>query len=246
MQMDSEAKSTDASRQSELKQLLAPITEFFIRAGFADWEIQLAVEDSISQARRCRRPFVVKRVGDAELYAAIVRRWTVQPAYANEVGRPAILAISGRRSFTTLARQSGYKGSVSPLIDLMTEHGSIQTTNKGTVELVLTHMKHYRPAVLSYEWNYQFLLDAITAATRGMGKPGNSRRQLVSFVNVANNIDAKHVTSFLLESRRRNVAFASELSPWLEHVSIRSARKNARRGKTYRLGVAVFPICGRE
>jgi hypothetical protein len=246
MPKPTDSNRSSLSRQAELKRLLAPISEFFIRAGFTATEINQAVADSIANARRSRRPFEVRRVGNAELYAAIVRRWTVKPAFANEVGRPAILALSGNKSFTSLARESGYTGPIRPLIVLMKEHGSLQMTKNGRIELVLTHMKHYRPDVMSYEWNYQFLSDAITAVTRGMGKSGKPKRQLVSFVNVASNVEGKHVASFLTESRRRNVAFAGELSPWLEHVSNRNARRRPRGKATYRLGVGVFPICSRE
>jgi hypothetical protein len=234
------------SRQAELQQLYAPITELFLRAGFTGSEIRQAVASSIARANRTRRQFTVKRVGDAELYAAIIRRWTVNPAFANAAGRPAVLPISGNESFTSLARECGYRGLVRPLINLMVEHGSLQWTRGGGLELVLTHMKHYRPDVLSYEWNYQFLSDAIAAATRGMGRPGSSKRQLVSFVNVGNNIAGKHVATFLAESRRRNVAFAGELSPWLEHVSRHRKSRSRLRSKTYRLGVGVFPICSSE
>lgn len=231
-------------RQRELLQLLSPLVEFFQRAGFSELEITKSIVTSIDRARRSTRPFSIRRVGDVELISAVVRRWANQREFLNANARPAPLPLIGKASFSTLVRQAGYKGTVSTLLKLMTRYGTTKLSRSGRVELVSRHMNYTLHNVMTYEWNHRFMADAIAAATRGMGGVGGSKR-LYSFVNVGNGISSKHVTGFLEDMRRRNLAYADELSPWLEYAANASKRKS-RKGSRYRLGVGVFPICSRE
>lgn len=231
-------------RQRELMQLLSPLVEFFLRAGFTELEITKTIVAAIDRARKSRRPFSIKRVGDVELFSAVVRHWGNQREFLNSNGRPAPLPLLGKVSFRALARRSGYTGPIPELLRLMTKYGATRTTRSGRVELVTRHMNYTLHDVMTYEWNHRFMADAIAAATRGMGGVGGSKR-LYSFVNVGNGISSRYVGKFLEDIKRRNLAYADELSPWLEFAS-KASRTTSSRGAKYRLGVGVFPICTRD
>jgi hypothetical protein len=236
---------SSASKRRELLEIFAPLVEFFLRAQFESSEIESAVRISLSRAQRARRPFSVKRMGDPEVTSSMVRRWHTQIRYMNANGRASPLPISGKNSFTTLARESGYLGSIDALMRTMVAFGTVGMTTGGKLEPLLRHMNYRRDDVMAFEMNRQFMVDAIAAMTRGMGGVGNSKG-LYGFRNVGRGIARKHVKSFLSNIRTRNRDFVDEISQWLDHVSATKAENSAQTGRTYRLGVGVFPICATE
>jgi hypothetical protein len=233
------------SSRRELLQLYAPITEFFVGAGFTDSEISNVVEMAIRRARKAKRPFKIIRTGDNEIISTLVRRWQTQQPYLTSLGRPAKLKVTGRSSFQSLARESGYYGAVEDLVQTMTKFGSLKKTSNNMVELVLRHMNFRLDRIMAYEMNHRFMADAIAVMTRGMGGVGNSKR-LYGFMNVGRKIPGKHVTTFLTDMRKRNSEFVEEINFWLDHYSLPGATSPRQKGATYRLGVGVFPVCMRE
>jgi hypothetical protein len=233
------------SARADLLQLYAPITEFFVGAGFADSEIASVVQESIGRAKKARRTFKVVRTGDSEVISTLVRRWQTQQPYLNQLGRPARLPISGRNGFNALARESGFNGRTEILIKTMVMFGSLRRLPNQMVELALRHMNFRLDRVMAYEMNHRFMADAIAVMTRGMGGVGNSKK-LYGFMNVGRRIPAKFVKRFLSDIRKRNSEFVEEINFWLDHFSLAKGQSRKAQGATYRLGIGVFPVCSRE
>jgi hypothetical protein len=105
-------------------------------------------------------------------------------------------------------------------------------------------MNYKAPGVLPYEPNAQFIVDAISSATRGMGN-GRASKALFWLNAEHKHIPQGHVKEFLHFVQSRGIVFLHEINDWLDQHAAMESELVAKRRTLRRVGVGLFPICSR-
>jgi hypothetical protein len=105
-------------------------------------------------------------------------------------------------------------------------------------------MNYKAPGVLPFEPNAQFIVDAISSATRGMGN-GQASKDLFWLNAEHNHIPQVHAKEFLNFVQSRGIVFLHEINDWLDQHGATRGERSTKRRALRRLGIGLFPICSR-
>jgi len=227
----------------EVAALLGPIVAFLSRSGIPDTQLSHEFNAALKGSLRSKNNIFIKRIGATTWCAEIVDRWLRDPVYLNVVGKPKDLPLVGKVSVGALIKTVGVRSTPTAAVRFLEEFGTVEKTSKGTYSLVKRYMNYTIPGTLPYEPNLEFLVDAVAAATRGLGK---KRLESPLFWLRAQNetLSKRHVASFMAYVRQRGLVFLQEVDDWLEqHAETRSTTQISSR-RLKRVGVGLFPICG--
>jgi hypothetical protein len=230
---------------TEAMQLLGPIVGFLRRSGIPDAELidafQLALETEIAAPKR----FDVTRIGDRHTPEQVVDRWARQAEYTNAAGKPLAIPFAGTVSVTTLVNEVNRVAQPRRVLRELIKYGNVKRQNDGRYRLIGRFANFKIPRSLPFEPNFQFLVDAISSATRGIGS-NTASRQLFWIQHSIKLVPTRFVPEFLGFIKTRGTVFASEANDWLDQHAVSATVGDRRNRKTCRLGIGLFPIYQKE
>ncbi len=233
--------SRPAAQYPEIVALLRPIVIFLSRSGIPHADLAKEFDAALRGATQGAKKISIRRIGKTHWCTEIVDRWLRDPAYLNAVGKPKDIPLHGKISVEALVKVASVSGAPRKAVKLMEEFGAIQKTSKGTYRLVRRYTYYTIPEALPYEPNVEFLIDAVAAATRGLG--GKQKQSLFWLRAQNGDLPKRHIADFLAYVRQRGLVFLQEVDDWLEqHAEARSTSMSTSK-KFGRLGIGLFPIC---
>jgi len=238
-------KSTHAVRNKEVLQLLGPIVALLQRSGVSDSELVHGFSLALKKARSSKDTIKVLRLGSYYQRGELTDRWIRDPKYTNAAGKPLDLPIRGATSLASLAKDSGVTDRPTEILSMLLKFGNVVKVTRGRYRLVKRYMNYKASGLLPFEPNYQFLIDAISAATRGMGSLDPN--QSLYWLNAEHKyVPASCVGEFLEYLRSRGVIFLHEVNDWLDQHAIDGVGKPRSGARVRRVGVGLFPISSRN
>lgn len=231
-------------QQLEALELLAPLVAFLLASGLSDQDLQEGFSSALLRAKRATTDVKVvrmgSRLGSYHQRAEIIDRWLRNPAFVNKAGKPLDLPLQGKLSIATLVKLADVKEPPRSILRLLVKLGNVAPLSNGKYRLVKRYMNYKAPGLLPFEPNAQFILDAISSATRGLGNPGANRE--LFWLNSEHNIPAPKTKEFLRYAHNRGIIFLHEINDWLDQYAVKLDSSVDRR-KIRRLGMALFPYC---
>lgn len=230
------------SEQPEVAALLVPIFAFLRNSGITDRQLNNKIKSALIIAARSKSKLKVVRQTQSYSYSQIVDNWLKHPSYINASGQPLDLPLRGKISVSSLMQLTGITHSAKTVISLLIRYGNVKRTASGTFRLVRRQLQFITEGIIPFEPNFAFLVDAATAATRGIGDSG---RQPVMFWIRAENTDIRlrDVGNFKAFAYERGRVFLHEIDDWLAQHAVDAEAANRNRKQLRRVGVGLFPFC---
>jgi hypothetical protein len=230
------------SEQPEVKALLMPIFAFLRNSGMTDPQLNNAIKTALIIAPKSRTKLKVVRQTESYSYSQLVDNWLKHPSYINASGQPLDLPLKGKIGFSGLMKLTGITHSPKSVISVLVRYGNVKRTASGTLRLVRRQMQFITEGIIPFEPNFAFLVDAATAATRGIGADG---RQPAMFWIRAENTDIRlrDVGNFKAFAYERGRVFLHEIDDWLAQHAVDAPAASRNRKQLRRVGVGLFPFC---
>ena len=230
------------SEQPEVAALLIPIFAFLRNSGMTDRQLNHEIKGALITAARSRSKLKIVRQTQSYSYSQIVDNWLKHPSYINASGQPLDLPLKGEISISGLMKLTGITHSAKTVASLLIRYGNVKRTASGTLRLVRRQLQFITEGIIPFEPNFAFLVDAATAATRGIGA---DRRQPVMFWIRAENTDIRlrDVSNFKAFAYERGRVFLHEIDDWLAQHAVDAAAASRNRKQLRRVGVGLFPFC---
>lgn len=238
----SRSKRKSVTPDSEALELFAPLVAFLRASGVSDQQLQDGFSASLSRARRKAKHIEVIRMGSYYRRGEIIDRWLRNPMFVNKAGKPLDLPLMGKLSIATLAKMAGVKDAPRSILRMLVKYGNVARAGRGKYRLVKRYMNYKAPGLLPFEPNAQFILDAISSATRGLGNP-NASKELFWLNAEHNYVPAPMTSQFLRYVHSRGIIFLHEINDWLDQYAVREPSAENTRKKLRRIGVGLFPFC---
>lgn len=237
--------SRPALQYPEIAALLSPIVTFLSRSGIPDTELTREFGSALRKAIHGAKKVDIKRIGMTDWCSEIVDRWLRDPAYLNAIGKPKDLPLHGKISIAALIKTVGISSTSKKAVAFMEGFGAIQKTSQGTYSLVRRYTYYTIPGALPYEPNMEFLIDAVAAATRGLGE--RKSEESLFWLRAHNaTIPKRYVPAFLAYTRQRGLVFLQEVDDWLEQHAEAQPGSRSVPSKCTRMGIGLFPICAEK
>jgi len=237
---NSKSRPNDASPNPQ--DLLRPVLAFLRKSGISRAELLTETRAALSHAERHDKKVKVTRIGYSYVSSSIVNRWLRDPKYLNTRGRPIDLGLNDPgASIASLLKEC--RVSLKPLkaAQLLVEFGTINKVSSGKFRLVRRLLNFSIPGYLPFEPNFRFLVDATTAATRGIGTPNKATRLFWHCAD-STRVHRKHLPEFLQFAQDKSLSFMLEVNDWLEQHE-EPVRATQRTSKSLRrIGVGLFGI----
>jgi hypothetical protein len=242
-------KQTKVSRAGKINEealkLLGPIVGLLRRSGIPERELIDAFRVALLTEIAATKTFAVTRIGDRHTPEQVVDRWARHADYTNAAGKPLAIPFMGPVSVSALVNQINKGLSPRKVMSELIKYGNVTRGSNGKYRLVGRFVNFKIPHTLPFEPNFQFLVDAIASATRGIGSKKGSG-QLFWIQDSIKRIPTRFVPEFLGFVKARGTVFASEANDWLEQHATSETLPKKRRLSTRRLGIGLFPICEKE
>lgn len=229
-----------AERHLELLELLAPLAAFLQASGLSDQELREGFNAALRRAKRVTTDIEVVRMGSYHRRGEIIDRWMRNSAFVNKAGKPLDLPLYGKLSITTLVKLAGVEDPPRSILRMLVRFGNVAHLGNGKYRLVKRYMNYRAPGLLPFEPNAQFIMDAISSATRGLGNPGANKE--LFWLNAEHNVPAPKTKEFLRYVHSRGIVFLHEINDWLDQYAVKLDSSVDRR-KLRRVGMALFPFC---
>lgn len=229
----------------EALQLLGPIVGFLRRSGISDTDLIDAFQAALMKEISAAKKFDVTRIGDRHTPEQVVDRWARHADYTNAAGKPLAIPLAGLVSVTALVNQVNREASPRKVLSELIKYGNVKRGSDRKYRLIGRFANFKIPRSLPFEPNFQFLVDAISSATRGIGSK-NRTGQLFWIQDSIKLIPTRFVPEFLAFVKTRGTVFASEANDWLEQHTTDVTSPLKRRRNTCRLGIGLFPIYEKE
>jgi hypothetical protein len=230
------------SEQPEVAALLTPIFAFLKNSGMSDRQLNHKIKNALTIAAKSRSKLKVVRQTQSYSYSQIVDNWLKQPSYINASGQPLDLPLKGEISISGLMKLTGITHSAKTVISLLIRYGNVKRTASGTFRLVRRQLQFITEGIIPFEPNIAFLVDAATAATRGIG--ADSRQPAMFWMRAENtDIRLRDVGNFKAFTYERGRVFLHEIDDWLAQHAVDTAAASRNRKQLRRVGVGLFPFC---
>ena len=236
------SKRSTGQEKLEALELLSPLVAFLRASGVSDQNLQDGFSAALDRAKRASNRIEVVRMGAYYRRGEIIDRWLRNPTFVNKAGKPLDLPLNGKLSITSLTRLAGLKESPRSILRLLVKFGNVTRTSSGRYRLVKRYMNYKAPGLLPFEPNVQFISDAISSATRGLGNRKASKE--LFWLNAEHSyIPAVMTKQFLRYVHSRGIVFLHEVNDWLDQYAEREPTESADRKRLRRIGVGLFPFC---
>lgn len=222
--------------------VLRPVLAFLLKSGISRADLLTEMRAALSHAEKHDKKVKVTRIGYNYVSSSIVNRWLRDPKYLNPRGRPIDLGLNEPgASIASLLKDC--RVSLKPLkaAQLLVEFGTINKVSSGKFRLVRRMLNFSIPGYLPFEPNFRFLVDATTAATRGIGMPNKAPRLFWHCAD-STRVHQKHLPEFLQFAQDKSLSFMLEVNDWLEqHEEPVGTSRRGSKGLR-RIGVGLFGI----
>jgi len=223
--------------------LLFPIAAFLHAGGWTKKSATRSFSRAFDRSLDKQGTRQLKHIGDPTPYADIVALWMRARRFIDRTGRPRLLPLQGRASFTALAREASPRIDPQVALSVLTHFKNVRRTTGGRYKLISPFFLTCSTTSLAFEPMAYFLSDASDTLGRILKQKGHSQTANI-FWRKAENLNLSKVAAreFLAFSKERTLAFVNEIDEWLEAHQRR--RLGPSRGRKYRrVGLGVFSIC---
>lgn len=221
---------------------LVPLLAFLTESGLSKDQLLRECRKALESISDKRSRVKVEHVLFTPAAADIVRRWLRDPVYINNVGRPAELSFKGKKSFTSLAKESQSKLKPEAALKLLMQYGNVKRITSGKYRLVRRFMGFGPTDKTPYEPAYRFICDATTAATHAVLSPSDPPG-LFWRCGHNSNMSPRQAREFLGFAKERSVMFLQEVDDWLSQHELKASISTKRKMSSKRFGVGLFGIC---
>jgi len=223
--------------------LLFPIAAFLHAGGWTKKNAAKSFSRAFDRSIDKQGTRQLKHIGNPTPYADIVALWMRGRRFIDRSGRPRLLPLQGRASFTALVREASPRIDPQVAISVLTHFKNVRRTPAERYKLMSPFFLTCSTKSLAFEPMAYFLSDA----SHTLGRILKRKEQSASgdiFWRKAENLNLTKVAAkqFLAFSKERTLAFVNEIDEWLEAHQRRHIGPS--RGRTYRrVGLGVFSIC---
>ena len=232
---------TEEPPVEKARNLLLPIVIFLRKSGMSEQQLLAECHSAIRRASAPKLKLKVVRAEFSREVSDLVNRWLRDPAYLNQLGRPAELPLKGAQSITSLVSSSGTTLSIRAAIGLLTKYRNVKKVASGNFRLVKRFMDFGHAKHVPFEPSIKFLLDATRVSTSTMI---DSKRATGLFWRCADSpkIHAKHAKEFSQFAKQRSLSFMHEINDWLDQHEYPDANNGKPKIRYRRLGIGLFGI----
>lgn len=220
-------------------ELFAPIVGLLLRSGVSETDLTKLFKRALRAASSRRAGPKVYRVETKNLSADLLHRWMRNPKYLNELGKPIDLPLRGSRSVASLMRESSIAGSPERTLAFLLKFKNVRRTKKGEFRLLRRSLNFKISNYLPFEPNYEFMVDAARACTRGIGVSGRSAEVFWQRADTLR-LSPDRVEDFLEFAETKGMLFMHEVNDWLDQ---HAGAKTSARKRPLKVGVGYFGIC---
>jgi hypothetical protein len=222
--------------------LLFPIAAFLLAGGLGKKKAQQSFERAIKEAQTFVGGRRIDHIGHPTHYADIVARWAHDKRFVEDNGRPRLLELRGKNSFSSLVHGIGRSLHPESVLTVLTRYGNVRKTKAGRYALVRPFFFTSTDRTMAFEPIAYFLADASSTLSRILKRTKRTRGPELFWRKVESiGLSERAAKSFTAFARDRSLDFLEELDDWLE------ARRASESGKggpglLRRVGLGLFSI----
>ena len=229
------------SRDLVAQELLTPILKFLIASGITSDIASDAFDTAWKRAARSKSRVSVVPLANTDLYRDIVAAWVSRPSYLDSSGRPRVLAIRGKKSFSELVASVDPAMTVTDAISVLRRYGNVRRMSDNRIKLLSSFFHVRSDRLLAFEPSVRFLADASATINAIMSKSPHNSRAAPHFWRIAEarQLPLSQMKPYIEFVRRRSLGYLQEVDEWLRaHDPV-----HKRGEKRVRAGVGLFSIC---
>lgn len=213
-----------------LKRLLAPVAVLVRAGGVTPVAARRAFAEALQSVAKTSIPRRLEKIGYSTAYANIVTTWTRDPRFLDQHGRPRLLPIRGRNSFSSLVRVAAPGARVQDALDVLERYGNIDQTSHTGIRLIRTYFFAANDQALALEPMAYFLADAGSTFEKILARPPKSKAPKFFWRKVeVDSLSPKAAVQFQKFMQHRTLTFLEEVDDWLAAHATSSKRRNAGR-----------------
>jgi len=222
--------------------LIFPIAEFLSAGGWSTKDATQSFARAFKHSLEKQGTRHLRHIGNPTPYADIVALWIRGPRFIDQSGRPRLLPLQGRISFTTLVREACPRIDPLAALSVLTHFQNIRRTTGDKYKLISPFFRTSSTKSLAFEPMAYFLSDASDTLGRILKHKEQFKGTNIFWRKAEDsNLSEASARQFLAFSKERTLAFVNEVDEWLEaHRRPRLALSKSR--KCRRVGIGVFSI----